>query len=52
MLHGYIVTNLHVVDGASDVTVTLDDGRSFPAEIVGTDDPPWIWPCSKSTPRV
>jgi serine protease Do len=34
---GYIVTNNHVVDGASSITVTLDDGRTFPATIVGTD---------------
>jgi serine protease Do len=34
---GYIVTNNHVVEGASSITVTLDDGRTFPAEIVGTD---------------
>jgi serine protease Do len=36
---GYILTNFHVIDGASDVSVTLEDGRSFPAEIVGTPDP-------------
>jgi serine protease Do len=34
---GYILTNLHVVDNASDINVTLDDGRSFPAEVVGVD---------------
>jgi serine protease Do len=34
---GYIVTNNHVVEGANSITVTLDDGRTFPAEIVGTD---------------
>ena len=28
---GYIVTNNHVVAGASNITVTLDDGRTFPA---------------------
>jgi serine protease Do len=33
----HIVTNNHVVAGASSVTVTLDDGRIFPATIVGTD---------------
>jgi len=35
--NGYIVTNNHVVEGAQNITVTLDDGRTFPAAIVGTD---------------
>ena len=35
---GYVVTNNHVVDGATKVTVTLDDGAEFEARIVGTDD--------------
>jgi len=34
---GYILTNNHVIEGASDVTVRLLDGRSFPATIVGSD---------------
>ncbi|MFC1934289.1 S1C family serine protease [Chloroflexota bacterium] len=34
---GYIVTNNHVVEGAKSVTITLDDGRTFPAETVRTD---------------
>jgi serine protease DegS len=34
---GYIVTNCHVVNGASEVTVTLNDGRKLPAVIAGTD---------------
>lgn len=34
---GYIVTNNHVVDGATRLRVTLNDSRSFDAEIVGTD---------------
>lgn len=34
---GYIITNHHVVDNASTVTVRLSDDRSFEAEIVGTD---------------
>jgi serine protease Do len=34
---GYIVTNWHVVNGASQVTVQLSDGRSLPATIAGAD---------------
>ncbi len=34
---GYILTNNHVIEGASDVTVRLLDGRTFPATIVGSD---------------
>jgi serine protease Do len=35
--HGHIATNYHVVADAGEVTVTLSDGREFPAEVVGTD---------------
>ena len=34
---GYIVTNHHVVNGASSVTVTLYDGTEYPATVVGSD---------------
>jgi serine protease Do len=34
---GYILTNNHVVDGASTVTVTLADKREFKAKVIGTD---------------
>jgi serine protease Do len=34
---GYIVTNNHVVEGATQITVTLSDRREFPAKIIGTD---------------
>jgi serine protease Do len=34
---GYILTNNHVVDGASEVRVTLNDRREFKARVVGTD---------------
>jgi len=35
---GYIVTNNHVVDGAHDISVTLDDGQNYPAKLVGRDE--------------
>ena len=34
---GYIVTNNHVVEGADELTVTLNDNREFSARIVGTE---------------
>jgi serine protease Do len=34
---GYVVTNHHVVENATEVAVTLDDGKTVPATIVGTD---------------
>ncbi|RDS79803.1 DegQ family serine endoprotease [Dyella psychrodurans] len=34
---GYILTNNHVVGGADDITVTLQDGRDFKGTLVGTD---------------
>ncbi len=34
---GYIVTNNHVIDHANKITVTLDDGSSFPAKVIGRD---------------
>ncbi len=34
---GHIITNYHVVENAESVVVTLANGRSFPAEIVGVD---------------
>ena len=35
---GFIVTNHHVIAGADEISVTLHDGRSFPAVLVGQDD--------------
>lgn len=34
---GYIVTNNHVIDNASSISVTLNDNRTFEAELVGQD---------------
>jgi Do/DeqQ family serine protease len=34
---GYIVTNNHVIEKASEVQVTLYDKRTFPARLIGTD---------------
>src|SRR5256885_4459817 len=34
---GYIVTNNHVVDGATDIRVTLHDRRILPAKLIGRD---------------
>jgi serine protease Do len=35
--NGLILTNDHVIDGARSITVTLEDGRSFEASVVGRD---------------
>jgi serine protease Do len=34
---GYILTNNHVVDGADDIRVALNDGREFSAKVIGRD---------------
>lgn len=34
---GYIITNNHVIDDADKMEVTLNDNRSFPAKLIGTD---------------
>ncbi len=34
---GYILTNSHVVDGASKIIVTLADGKDLPGQVVGED---------------
>src|SRR5919197_489917 len=34
---GHVITNQHVVDGASSVRVTFWNGKTYPARVVGTD---------------
>ena len=34
---GYIVTNNHVVNGATEITVTLDNRKNYTAKVIGTD---------------
>ena len=34
---GYIVTNDHVVDHATEVTITTSEGKSMPAKVIGVD---------------
>jgi len=36
---GYIVTNHHVIDGAEQISVDLNDGRSMEAKVIGSDPP-------------
>lgn len=34
---GFVLTNYHVIAGADDISLTLSDGRSFEAELIGAD---------------
>jgi serine protease Do len=34
---GYILTNNHVIDGATTITVTMDDGTTYQAKLLATD---------------
>ncbi|HZW63023.1 MAG TPA: trypsin-like peptidase domain-containing protein [Flavobacteriaceae bacterium] len=34
---GYIITNNHVIAGARDIAITLNDNRTYEAELIGTD---------------
>ena len=36
--NGYIITNHHVVENASEITITLLDNRSFAAKVIGSDE--------------
>lgn len=35
---GYVVTNNHVIDDATEIQVTLKDGRQYNAKVIGTDE--------------
>jgi S1-C subfamily serine protease len=35
---GYIITNLHVIEGTSIIEVELDDGHVYPASLIGFDE--------------
>jgi len=35
---GYIVTNHHVIAGSNDIEVTIKDGRTFKARLIGSDE--------------
>jgi len=35
---GYVVTNNHVVDHAEEVTVVMNDGKTYTAKVIGTDE--------------
>ena len=34
---GYVVTNNHVIDKATDVEILTDDGKTYTAKVIGTD---------------
>ncbi len=34
---GYVITNAHVIENADEITVTLQDDRTYSAEVIGTD---------------
>lgn len=36
---GYILTNHHVIDGAEEIKVELNDNRTFAAKVIGSDPP-------------
>src|SRR5438046_5098353 len=36
---GYILTNHHVIDGAADIKIEMNDGRTLQAKLIGSDQP-------------
>ncbi|MFK7858133.1 MAG: DegQ family serine endoprotease [Granulosicoccus sp.] len=36
--NGYVLTNHHVIDGASQIIVTLHDNRQYQAQLIGSDE--------------
>ena len=36
--NGYIITNHHVVENATEITITLLDNRTFTAKVIGSDE--------------
>jgi S1-C subfamily serine protease len=36
--NGYIITNYHVIENASEITITLLDNREFKAKVLGSDE--------------
>ena len=47
---GLVVTNAHVIEGASRIVVTMKDGRELDAEVLGSDQDA-TWHCSRSRAR-
>ena len=35
---GFIITNNHVIEGASEIQITLNDNRTYKAEVIGSDE--------------
>jgi Do/DeqQ family serine protease len=50
--NGYIVTNRHVIENASEITVTLLDNRHFQATVVGSDEGTDIAVLKAAEPRL
>ena len=48
---GFIVTNNHVIEDADQITVTLNDGTSLPAKLVGRDEQDRSRVAARSRPR-
>ena len=36
--NGYIITNYHVIENATEITITLLDNRTFSAKVIGSDE--------------